>query len=383
VVKQQSLAAFYACYFAILGVFLPYWGTLLKHQGVGDGMIGVLLAVFIAPRIFAPFITAWIADISGKTTLVLRIAAVLMTLGFTLLFYSSNLWVMAISAFVCGFFYSSLLPKFEAITLSTLHATPERYTLIRLWGSFGFLLAVMLGGDLLERFGANTLTWMVLVFCAGIIAITFTFQVRHQHEPNPPSFATLIKNPTLLILLLIALLQQLSHGAYYSYFSLFLESVHYSKTIIGLIWGIGVAAEILLFVLLPKRLNPAWFPQLLTFSLFITAGRWVLTAWLVDVPWLLGISQFLHAASFALFHVIAVIMIKAFFSNANHMRGQALYSIASFGAGGMAGSVLAALVIDASNYTMAFYMSALPPLLALGLMGRIRRYWQTANSYNA
>ena len=42
---------------------------------------------------------------------------------------------------------------------------------------------------------------------------------------------------------------QASHGAYYTFFSIYLEQYHYSTGFIGAAWALGVFAEVLVYVL--------------------------------------------------------------------------------------------------------------------------------------
>ncbi len=47
------------------------------------------------------------------------------------------------------------------------------------------------------------------------------------------SIQTIIKKPAVMALLAVCFLSQFSHGTYYSFYSLYLEQLGYSKTLIG------------------------------------------------------------------------------------------------------------------------------------------------------
>ena len=77
------LSFFYFAYFAVLGVFVPYWTVYLHTaKDFSPVQIGKLMAVFMATKIVAPFLWGWLADHGGQRLRIIRLASVLtMTLG--------------------------------------------------------------------------------------------------------------------------------------------------------------------------------------------------------------------------------------------------------------------------------------------------------------
>jgi len=120
-----------------------------------------------------------------------------------------------------------------------------------------------------------------------------------------------------------------------------LETVGYSREFIGLMWGLGVAVEVGIFIFM-HRLLPRFGPrQLLLAALAIAALRWQLIGhFAADLPVLL-FAQTLHAFTFGVFHAASIHLIQQFFPGSLQGRGQALYSSLSFGAGNAVGSLAA------------------------------------------
>lgn len=58
----------------------------------------------------------------------------------------------------------------------------------------------------------------------------------------------------MIALFIACFLNQAAHGPYYAFLSLYLETFGYSREAIGLLWGLGVAVEVGLFVLFPRLL---------------------------------------------------------------------------------------------------------------------------------
>jgi PPP family 3-phenylpropionic acid transporter len=79
---------------------------------------------------------------------------------------------------------------------------------------------------------------------------------------------------------------------------------------------------------------------LLLASLFFAVMRWLLIGYFVESVVILVFAQLLHAATFGVYHTVAILYIHKFFRGRLQGRGQALYSSVSFGAGMAIGSLV-------------------------------------------
>ena len=129
---------------------------------------------------------------------------------------------------------------------------------------------------------------------------------------------------------------QLAHGPYYTFFSIHLEALGYSRSFIGLMWALGVVAEILLFLVMARLLERFSLRQVLLASFLIAALRWLLLGQLADHLGVLLIAQLMHAATFGSFHAAAIHFVQRSFGHRQQGQGQALYASLS-GIGGALG----------------------------------------------
>jgi MFS transporter, PPP family, 3-phenylpropionic acid transporter len=166
-----------------------------------------------------------------------------------------------------------------------------------------------------------------------------------------------LKQPRVIALLLSCFFIQASHGPYYTFYTLYMESLDYSRFSIGLLWSLGVLAEVVLFMFVPFLLKHRSAAFWLKVALALTTLRWLLMAWFPEVVPLVIITQCLHAASFGLFHATAILLIQEFFPR-HHGRGQALYASLSFGAGGALGSLGAGSLWDSVTPQITFTVAA-------------------------
>ena len=162
-VPYWKLSGFYFFYFASLGVLIPYWSLYLKSLGFNSLTIGSLVAILPATKLIAPYIWGWLADHTRRSMLIIRIACLLAVISFSLVFVSQQLWWLASVMVLFSFFWNATLPQFEAMTLNHLGEDSHKYSMIRLWGSLGFIVIALLIGYLLGKNGADIIPLVVLV----------------------------------------------------------------------------------------------------------------------------------------------------------------------------------------------------------------------------
>lgn len=336
-VPHARLSAFYFVYFAAIGALVPYFNPYLHSLGYDAAEIGQATAILLVGRVVAPGIWGWLADRSGDRLRMVQVTSLLAALTFAFVFVADSFARMALVLLFYGLFWSASLPQFEAITLNHLGPRLQDYTRIRLWGSVGFIVTAGLLGPLLQDDGIALLPWFLLAFIAAVwvAALTIPAEPRHQEvRETPARFLAVLRQPGVLVLFGAALLMQLSCGPYYAFYTIFLEDRGYTRTSAGLLWALGVLAEVVLFTMM-HRLMPAWgLRRLMLVSLAAGVLRWLLVGYGVDSPPIIVFAQLLHAATFGMHHASAVQYVHRYFVGVHQGRGQALYSSIAYGVGG-------------------------------------------------
>jgi PPP family 3-phenylpropionic acid transporter len=149
----------------------------------------------------------------------------------------------------------------------------------------------------------------------------------------PRAFAGLIlfRNPAFRLAVGCTALIQGAHAAYYGFAALFWRSQGLSDTVIGLLIAEGIIAEILLFARgrrLVERLGPA---GLTACAAAASVLRWTITAFAPPLP-VLAAVQLSHAATFAMQHLSAMLVLSRFVPAERAATAQALHSALGYGA---------------------------------------------------
>ncbi|MDN3517745.1 MFS transporter [Aquisalimonas lutea] len=360
------LSAFYACFFAVLGGLAPYLGPYLNARGFSAAEIGQLIAILHATKIVAPNVWGLIADRTGRRMTVVRFGALAALVSFAGLLPGGGFWWLALVIALFSFFWNAALPQFEANTMNHLGQGDHGYSRIRLWGSVGFIVSVVGFGELIDRFGVTILPWLLLVLFAGLwVSSQMAPEARQApgRQVSDPILRVLFR-PDVIGFFLACFLLKASHGPYYAFFSIYLEETGYSSSMIGVLWAVGVVAEIVLFLVMHRLLPRFGARVLMTAAMCLSALRWVLIALAPQLLPVLLFAQTLHAASFGVYHAVGIALVNRYFVGANQGRGQALYSSITFGAGVAAGSLASGLLWDVVGGSATFYLGALVAALA-------------------
>ena len=374
-VPYWRLSSFYFFYFASLGALIPYWSLYLKSLGYNAQAIGVLMAIIPATKIFAPYLWGWVADHTRHPITFIRLANLLAVVTFTGVLVNSDFLWLAMVLFIFSFFWNSSLPLFEAMTLNHLGDDQHKYSVVRLWGSLGFIMMVVLLGEYYDITSIDRAPMVMVVLLAGILLASLIVPERlsGQHEDQVP-ILHVIRQPVVMAFLLVCFLMLVSHGPYYTFYSIYLENHGYSRGMIGLLWAIGVMAEVIVFLMMHRLLLNVDMRKLLLVSFVLTALRWLLIGIFVDNLSVLFFAQLFHAFSFGVFHAVSIALVHQFFTGRHQSRGQALYASLSFGAGGAVGSLLSGVLWDRIDPAWLFAIAALVASFAFLVVWRFMHF---------
>lgn len=361
------LASFYLFYFALLGATAPYMALYFSHLGFSAARIGELIAIPMLMRCVAPNVWGWLGDSTGRRLTIVRFGALCGLACFSLILVdTSYAWVAMVMA-LYAFFWHAVLPQFEVITLTHLQGQTSRYSQIRLWGSIGFILSVVVLGRMLEWFSLDHYPQLLLVILIGIVASSWWVPNAQPVAPGVrvagDGFLRQLIRPGVLAFYVSVALIQLSHGPYNTFLTLHLEHLGYTRGMIGLLWALGVIAEVLMFMLMSRVLQRFSVRQVLMTSFVIAALRWLLLGNLADHLAILIVAQLMHAATFGSFHASAVHFVQRSFGPRQQGQGQALYAALS-GTGGAMGALYAGYSWNALGASWTFAIASLAAVAA-------------------
>ena len=252
----RRLGLLYAALFFVVGCYLPFMPVWFDWRELDAGEIAVLLAAPLFTRIvFTPLI-GFAADLVGSRRNIIIALAWGSLLSFLLLWAASGFWQMLAASILLAINWTTIMPLIETVAARGIRTGTLHYGRVRLWGSLSFIAANLGSGIIIGLIGPKIV--MPLLVAGTVLLVVGAHLLPRDLDgkgrgPAPLSrlkFADafrLVHAPVFLLFLLAASLIQASHALYYSFGTLHWRAEGIADGVIGLLWSIGVIAEVALF----------------------------------------------------------------------------------------------------------------------------------------
>lgn len=360
-----AFAAVWCTYFATIGTFNPYAPLWFKELGFSTIAIGAIASLQSWTRVLAPYGWGWLGDHGGQRVRLVRTAAALALVSAAgLLFVRDYAWVAAVTAllFLAN---GAIVPLSEASLAAHLsqggRMDTARYGRVRVWGSVGFIVAVVVVGALLQAGGIGWFPAVVVVVGALLFAATLRLPAVREdvsRSAGSPSIVSVLRRPAVAWFFASVFFTVLAHASLYAFLSLYLDSLGYGKGTVGALWAVSVAVEIVFFWYQGRWFASAGAHRWLQWAALASVLRFGTVAGLGQHLAALVFAQLLHAVTFAGHHAACIVMITRHFPGPLRGRGQALYTVLGYGLSGVLGGVGGGWLSSAFGFPAVFWAAA-------------------------
>jgi len=354
-------ALFYFFYFWATGVFIIFVPKTLVDIGYSAAQIGVLLSLMPLIRFLTPFLFLSKIKLTKQTF----IASLILSTIFFAAFYLSyqNFWLLFLNTLLYGVFVSICLPYVDTVALKAI--PKEKYGLVRLFGSIGFMGAgIVLGKIALD---AQAVYWHYLISVA--LMSIFGAMLSNRGEAKEGAKDTKDTNGELKKYIkdspfwLSMIFMQLSFGAFYGFFTVFEHEHGISLEAITYLWSVGVLAEIFMFAFQGKLLEKIKPLFIVKFAIVTLIARWLLLHFFAGNFIVAAIAQLTHAINFALFTTAAFLFIFSRYEDKK--RAQMHFYGFSYGLGGFFGSLISGALYGPNLFLYSAFFALLSLLSIL------------------
>jgi len=338
------VSLFFASLFLAYGVILPYFPVWLDSKGLTPVEIATITAAPLFVRVlFTPSVGLLADRLENYRVVIIALAWSALTLALVVSLFASFWPILAVGvAFLLAI--GTMLPLIETVAVGGVRTTGLDYGRMRLWGSVAFIVANFAGGVLIEALGGGFGIWL--------IASTAALTVGTAHLIPPPkvkssaprerthwrlSLPMRLLRSRLFVLFLVATgCIHGAHATFYTFGALHWQSQGLSAAWVGILWAIGVLAEVMLFAFsapVVRRFGPA---QLIVAGAAASVLRWTLMGFTPPLAVLMPL-QALHALTYGAAHLGAILFIARAVPAKGMGSAQALYAV-------MAGGLILGLV---------------------------------------
>jgi len=361
---RAIIASQYALYFGVLGVFLPYFNLYCYHLGFNGVQIGILSS--LRSVVLVLFSLAWgaVADRFRIRKPLYVLCNLMSALIWTFYFFSDAFWIMLLITACYGVFYAPIIAFMEAFSMDHLGVEKRAYGSIRAWGSVSFIIVTIFVGWLLDR--ANIRIILVFILAGGVMQTLVSIWTPvsiPKRQPRIVSNFQIFLHKKALVFLFCGFLMLVSHGAYYGFFSIYLEELGFGSSFIGFAWALASIAEILVMINSKKLFKNLSLKRALMFSFVVATLRWVLLG-TVRSGYALLLLQVLHAATYGMFHMASILYIDRLSPEGAKTLGQSINNAVTYGLGLMTGFFISGFLYERAGASFCFLVSALIALCA-------------------
>jgi len=189
-----------------------------------------------------------------------------------------------------------------------------------------------------------------------------------SHDRNAQPIGEILRQPKVIALMAACFAMSAAHGAFYVFYSIHLNAHGYSKTEVGLLWSLGVVAEIVVFMFMARLSRKFSLRAILLASFGAAVIRFLLMGWGVESAAIMILVQLLHGLTFGAYHAASIAAVNQWFPGRAQGRGQALYSSLSFGAGGLLGGLISGRTWESLGSGWTFTLGSLFALIGFLLI---------------
>ena len=349
----------YFLYFAVLGIFLPYFNLYCDHLGFSGLQIGLLSALRSMTFVLFPLIWGALADRFHIRKPIYILCNFVSASTWVFFLVTVDFWPMLLITAFYGIFYAPIISFLEAVTMDVLGAEKKSYGRIRAWGSISFIIMVLVIGKIIDLYAVDII--LVLVLAGSFMLAVISFQIP-AIEPPQKKFLTQgagsLFETRVIVFLVCAVLMLVSHGAYYGFFSIHLKNLGYHSTFIGLSWALASTAEILAMVKSDRIFNRYSLEDVLFFSFLVASVRWLVLYFSTSAAIIL-LSQILHSVTYGTFHMASILYIDRLAPDNAKTLGQAVNNGLTYGFGLMVGFFINGYIYEISGSFVLFLISSL------------------------
>ncbi|HEX3032310.1 MAG TPA: major facilitator superfamily domain-containing protein 6 [Bacillota bacterium] len=370
-----SLRVYYFCYFMIVAGFMPYLPVYLRRIDVSGVEIGALMGIGSLVMIFAQPFWGIVSDHFQAQLRVLRVTLVGAMLAVLLFTLTTKVWILGLITILYMIFQTAHVPISDSIALTYLrNSSNEGFGSIRLWGSLGFSVAVVLMGYVFSDNGIlRIFYWSCGLYGVALVTTLGLPTAAPQPRAKIGKLAWhMLKNRRFLVFVGFTCLVQITFNAYNTFFSIYFTGLGATSGMLGLAWMLSALSEIPVFYFGEQLRRRFGNLGLLRFAATVYGIRWLLYA-VLKSPELVLASQVLQSISFGVFYLAAVNYVADITPPELITTGQSLFAAVTYGIGSALGSLVGGLLYQQLGLTGMFYSLSGLILVALLLNYRLSK----------
>ncbi|MBS6955322.1 MAG: MFS transporter [Enterocloster asparagiformis] len=330
-------------------LYMPFIGAYYTQQGITPLQIGFLTSIGPVVSILIQPIWAYISDRSGRHRRILIIVSIGSGVAILSYLVHVSFGAFVVATLLLTAFNTSLLPLSDALVTNLAARLNANFAHIRMGGTIGFAVTALILGNFLK--GRPSLIF-VLGSAGYFLLVGFLLLLPADHERAGEKRAReggtgnrqIFKNKRIYLVLFLAFIMQLGMSFTGTFYSVYVISLGYGQSIVGLSSFISAMSEVPILMCANRLIRKFGAVNLLIFSVLMMALRLLLAG--SGVLPLMLMSQLLQSVTYMTSYYSCVMFISENVVEGKISQGQSRLAIVQAGIGSVAGNILGGLMTD-------------------------------------
>ncbi|ANY68388.1 maltose permease [Paenibacillus sp. BIHB 4019] len=357
------------------GLFNPYLTTLLVHQGMSAGQVGMMMSLGTLLSIIVQPFWGYMVDRYRQTKLVL-----VCSIGMPAVlayFYNVQIFALLVIVYTTSIIFSvTQSPIADSYAVTAAREGRTSYGTIRSLGSLGTALGGYAGGLYLSYFHITQLWLPFFIFSAAGVAMVLTLSNKSESYRTTVSltegFKKMLGNRNFLWFLVACFFVNQTLTAYNSFFVLSFQEAGGSFSMVGFALLLASMTNVPSMLLAAKIIAKLGRERTLVIAAFAYALRWAVQ-WLFPYPPVMIGIQALHGLSFGLFYVAAVEYVANVSGKEMQATGQSVFNMVFVGLGGIIGNLLNGFLYNAGGAQLMYLACTVSAIMGLLLLHGVNK----------
>ncbi len=365
-----------------LGIFFPYYSLYLnENAGLDASEVGFVYAVLPLVGLFAQPFWSQVADRTGSRSRVLPFLALGAAIGYSALYFWQGFAALLLGTAALACFSTALIPACVVTTLAlTRDAGRHAFGLTRIWGTLGFLAAVILFPPLLhylqslrdlvpEPNGPSEPGLEIMFLGAGLLLLVCAWVARRLPQTEAlvvraprGDWLRLMRHRPFVRLLVFALFAYFFLQGPQGMFPLFVRAHGGSLDWVSWMWIPMLIAEIPMIALLGETIARIGARGLLATGVIAGGLRWLVCGLSSDLGWIFAV-QILHGVTVAGLLLGAPLYVDAVVPERLRSTGQGMLAMIGVSLGGISSYLSAGWLLENVSPDAPFLAGGIGALL--------------------
>ncbi len=294
-----------------IGFYYPFLNLFYRQQGLSGTEIGLVLTVGSIIGLIASPLWGRLSDSGAPLPRLLQVGLFATAFALVVLSQQTIFMGIALAAGLQALASAGLFPLSDTLALRISQARRAGYGSIRVWGSAGWAVIVLVSGWLIERtslvagfFGGASAFASAAVILFGIPKTAGTSPIERTREPGGLRHAarTLLRTRAFFGLALALIVRGMLSDGHLQFGNIYLEQLGASTAIIGIASMLAAAVELPGMFIADRVVRKIGATRTMLISFFITGFKLLLIL-IFPAVWSVLVTRAVEGIAFSLFTI--------------------------------------------------------------------------------